>query len=173
MKLDHFTVPQRAFGQSDASLHVKVKLREEKETSRLPAIATAFYVRLPTGSVSKSLGSGVTNYLLYGVAQKSISEKTKVRLNLGILFAGNTSIGVIGIRTAKGKLFSGGASIVRQFTPKLKLGAELTTVVSISFQLSKGQLQTTIGGNYNLKKNFASNIPGRMLSFSGCRVISK
>lgn len=76
-------------------------------------------------------------------------------MNLGVLFAGNTSIGVIGIRTAKGKLFSGGASIVRQFTPKLKLGAELTTVVSSSFQLSKGQLQTTIGGNYSLKKNFA------------------
>ena len=149
------TIPKRVFGLSDASLHIKVKLHEEKETSRLPALAAAFYIRFPTGSVSKSLGSGVTNYLLYGAAQKSISEQTKVRLNVGVLFAGNTTIGVIGIRTAKVKLFSGGLSIVRQFTPKLKLGAELNTVVSSSFELSKGQLQTTIGGNYNLKKNLA------------------
>jgi hypothetical protein len=121
----------------------------------MPALAAAFYVRLPTGSPSESLGSGVTNYLLYGVAQKSISKRTIVRINAGALFAGNTVIGVIGIRTAKGKLFSGGISGVKQYTEKLRLGAEITSVVSGSFQLSKGQLQTTFGGNYNLKKNLA------------------
>ncbi len=151
----HGTVPLRPFGISDTSLHVKAKLHEEKKNSRLPAFAAAFYVRLPTGNDAKSLGSGVTNYQLYGIAQKSVTQKTKIRVNLGMVFAGNTVIGVLGLRNVKGKLFSGGISVVKQYTEKLRLGAELTTVVSSSFQLSKGQLQTTFGGNYNLKKNFA------------------
>ena len=149
------TSPQRPFGLSDTSLHIKIKFHEEKKSSRLPALAAAFYVRLPTGKTSASLGSGVTNYFLYGVAQKSITEKTKIRVNTGILFAGNTVLGALGIRTASGKLFLGGISVVKQYTEKLKLGAEIFTVVSNNFQLSKGQLQTTYGGNYNLKKNFA------------------
>ncbi len=149
------TVPRRPLGLSDASFHIKVKLHEEKETSRLPALAAAFYVRVPTGKTSDSLGSGVTNYLLYGVAQKSVTENTKVRLNAGVLFAGNTVIGALGVRTAKGKLFSGGISIVKQYSENLKLGAELVGVVSSDFRLGRGQLQTTFGGNYNLKKNFA------------------
>jgi len=147
------TVPPRHFGFSDTILHVKVKLREEKEKSRMPALAAAFYVYLPTGDDANSLGSGITNYHLYGVAQKSITEKTKVRLNAGILFAGNTVVDVPGVRTAKGNLFSGGASIVKQYTEKLRLGAELTGVVSSDPWLNRGQLRTTVGGNYNLKKN--------------------
>lgn len=149
------TIPRRPFGFSDIGAHVKAKLREEKEGSRLPAFAVAFNLRFPTGNAANSLGSGVTNYQLYGVAQKSVSKKTKIRANAGVLFAGNTVVGVLGIRTTKGKLFSGGISVVKQYTDKLKLGAEVTAVASSSFQLSKGQLQSTFGGNYNLKKNFA------------------
>lgn len=149
------TVPRRPLGLSDASFHVKVKLHEEKETSRMPALAAAFYIRVPTGKSSDALGSGATNYLLYGVAQKSVTEKTKIRLNAGVLFAGNTVIGALGISKAKGKLFSGGVSVVKQYTEKLRLGAELVGVVSGDFRLGRGQLQTTLGGNYNLKKNFA------------------
>ncbi len=149
------TIPGRPFGFSDIGLHIKVKLREEKQGSRLPAFAIAFSTRFPTGNSAISLGSGVTNYFLYGVAQKSVTEKTKVRVNAGILFAGNTVLGVLGLRTTSGNLFSGGISVVKQYTEKLRLGAEITAVVSSSFQLSKGQLQTTLGGGYNLKKNLA------------------
>ena len=147
------TVPQHPFGFSDTSLHLKAKLSKEKKTSPLPALAAGFYVRFPTGNPANSLGSGVTNYLLYGVAQKSISEKTKVRVNAGVLFAGNTVTGVLGIKTAKGKLFAGGLSVVKEYTEKLKLGIELNSVVSGNFQLSRGQLQTTLGGNYLLRRN--------------------
>jgi len=106
-------------------------------------------------NASEALGSGITNYLLYGIAQKSITEKTKIRFNADVLFAGNTVIGALGVRTAKGKLFSGGVSVVKQYTEKLRLGAELVGVVSSDFRLGRGQPQTTLGGNYNLKKNFA------------------
>ena len=146
------TVPQTPLGLSDIAAHVKIKFNDEKEASRLPAFAGAFYVRFPTGSASRSLGSGVTNYQLYGVAQKSLTTKTKVRANVGMVIAGNTVFGALGIRSVSGKLFSGGVSLVKQYTDKLRLGAEITAVASGNFQLSKGQLQTTLGGGYQLNK---------------------
>ena len=87
------TIPQRPFGFSDIAVHVKIKFNEEKEDSRIPSFAGAFYVRLPTGNATRSLGSGVRNYQLYGVAQKSLTKKTKLRGNLGIVLAGNTVFG--------------------------------------------------------------------------------
>lgn len=146
------TVPQTSFGFSDIAFHIKVKLREEKEGSRMPALAGAFYVRFPTGDASRSLGSGVRNYQFYGVAQKTLTKTTKLRANLGVLLAGNTEFGALGIRRTSGKLFSGGLSFVKQYTDKLRLGAEVTAVASGNLHLSKGQLQTTLGGNYQLNK---------------------
>ena len=81
--------------------------------SHLPAFAIALYTRLPTGSASRSLGSGVTNYQLYGVAQKSLTKNTKISANAGVLFAGNTVIGVVGVGTAGGKIVSGGGALVK------------------------------------------------------------
>ena len=69
-----------------------------------------------------------------------------------MLIAGNTVFGALGIRSISGKLFSGGVSLVNQYTDKLRLGAEITAVASGNFQLSKGQLQTTLGGGYHLNK---------------------
>ena len=60
--------------------------------------------------------------------------------------------GVIGIRT-RGRVFTAGSLLVKQFTKKLDLGAELTGALTSNFQLSKGQLQALVGGNYALRKN--------------------
>ncbi len=144
-----------ATGIGDTELGVKYNFRKERENSRLPAMSAVFYVEAPTGSTAKQLGSGVTDYWLYGVAQKSLTSRTKLRTNAGILFAGNTVTGVIGIRTTKGKVFTGNASLVRHFTPKLKLGAELFGAVTSNFALSKGQLETQVGDSYALRENLA------------------
>jgi hypothetical protein len=61
---------------------------------------------------------------------------------------------LIGIRTTRGRVFTGSGSITKDFTPKLRLGAELFGAVISNFQLSKGQLATQIGGNYMLSKRF-------------------
>src|SRR5438876_3555916 len=106
------TVPRRPFGFSDVGLRVKVRFIKEKKHSRMPTVGAAFSVRFPTGNPINSLGSGVTNYLLVGIVEKSFGEKIKVRTNVGVLFAGNTEVGALGIRTVKGKLFTGGISIV-------------------------------------------------------------
>jgi hypothetical protein len=144
--------PRTAVGIGDLDLHLKYNFYTEHENSRLPAMTLSMSIELPTGDVSKQLGSGVIDYFLNGILQKSLTGKTKLRLNGGILFAGNTTTGDIGIR-ARGRVFTAGSSVVRQFTKKLDLGVEITGAVTSNFQLSKGQLQTLVGGNYSLRKN--------------------
>ncbi|MEP6706643.1 MAG: hypothetical protein ABJC05_03945, partial [Pyrinomonadaceae bacterium] len=62
-----------------------------------------------------------------------------------------TTTGVVGIKT-RGTVLTGGASLVKQFTPKLDLGAEMTGALTRNLDLSKGQLQVLFGGNYALTK---------------------
>jgi hypothetical protein len=89
------------------------------------------------------------------VAQKSFTGKTKGRVNAGILFAGNTSTGLIGIQTTKERVFTANGSITKDLTSKLRLGAELFGAVTGNFQLSKGQLEAQLGGNYALSRRFS------------------
>ena len=73
-------------------------------------------------------------------------------LNAGATFAGNTLTGVVGIKT-RGTIFTGGASVVRQLTPKLDLGIEVTGGFTANLQLGRGQLSEQVGGNYEIRKN--------------------
>ena len=77
-----------------------------------------------------------------------------MRLNGGILFSGNAATGVLGIKS-RGTVYTAGGSLVRQFTPKLQLGVELTGAMTSEFQLGKGQLQTLVGGNCLVKDNLS------------------
>ena len=141
-------------GIGDVQFGVKMKLCEEREESSLPAMAVVFYVEAPTGSTRKQIGSGLPDYWLYGVLQKSFTKRTVGRLNAGILFAGNSSTGLIGVPTTRGQVFTGNGSLVRDVTEKLKLGVKVFGGVTNDFNLSRGQLEAQIGGNYALSDNF-------------------
>lgn len=143
--------PQTVSGIGDSTLHVKYNFLKEREGSRLPAMTLSGVVQFPTGDATKELGTGLYNFYVNGIMQKSVSQKTKLRTNGGILFAGSTVNGLLGIRT-RGKVFTGGASIVKQYTKRLDLGAEVTGAVTSNFLLSHGQLQTLVGGNYAVRK---------------------
>jgi len=150
------TIPRRPLGLSDVGANVKMKLNSEKPGSRMPALGFVFAVRFPTGNRARDLGSGVANYQIYGIAEKSLTKKIKLRGNAGVFLAGNTAEGVLGVRTTNnGRLFTGGISITKQYTERLLLGAELTGVTNGSLELSEGQLQTMFGGNYQLTKKLA------------------
>lgn len=142
-------------GIGDMQFGVKVKLREEREASSLPAMSVVLYVEAPTGSIRKQLGSGLIDYWLYGVLQKSLTKRTVARVNGGILFAGNSSTGLIGIEGTRGQVFTGNGSIVRDFTNKLKLGVEVFGGVTNDFNLSRGQLEAQLGGSYAIRDDFA------------------
>ena len=140
-------------GIGDTQFGIKYRFNDERESSRLPALAVVFYVQAPTGSSQLKLGSGVWDYWLYGIAQKSLTKKIKARVNGGILFAGNNSTGLIGILTTRGKVFTANASLTRDVSSRLTVGAEIFGAVTNNFLLSKGQLEAQIGGRYALNKN--------------------
>jgi len=142
-------------GFGDTQLGLKYRFHDEKTSSALPAMAVAFYVEYPTGSKRNQLGSGMVDYYLYGVAQKGFTEKTVGRLNGGIVFAGNTSTGLVGVETTRGRVYTGNGSLVRSFTPRLSLGAELFGALTGNFKLSRGQLTGQIGGAYSLTKELS------------------
>ena len=148
------TIPKSTAGIGDTNLSLKYNFLREREKSRRPAMAVAFNLELPTGDTKRQLGSGLADFYMNCILQKSLNKKTKLRLNGGILFSGNTTTGVIGIKT-RGTVFTGGASLVKQFTPKLDLGVEVTGALTKNLQLGKGQLQTLVGGNYQFRKNIS------------------
>jgi len=148
------TNPRSVSGLGDTNLSLKYNFLREHENSRAPALAIAFNLELPTGDTKRQLGSGLADYYMNGIVQKSLTRKTKLRLNGGILFSGNETTGVIGIK-ARGTVFTGGGSLVKKFTPKLQLGIELTGALESNFQLGKGQLQTLVGGNYQLRNSLS------------------
>src|SRR5207244_11440218 len=119
-----------------------------------PAMAASFAIEFPTGDESKQLGSGLRDYAINLILQKSLTEKIHLHLNGGYVLAGNTLTGVVGVRTS-GSVYTGGASVTRDFTPKLKLGVELTGALTSNFDLGRGQLQTQFGGNYQVMKKMS------------------
>ena len=145
--------PRLIGGTGDTTFAVKYNFLRERESSSLPALTISGYVQIPTGNSNRSLGSGVIDYGINGIAQKTFKEKNIFRVNVGCIFAGNTVTGVLGISSVRGYVFTGGASYVRNISEKLHLGGEITGAVTSNFRLSKGQLQTQFGGNYQLKKN--------------------
>ena len=102
----HIATRHSVFGAGDLDLHIKYNFLKEREGSRRPALTASLSVEFPTGDVRKQLGSGLTDYFLNGILQKSVTQKTKVRLNGGVLFTGNTTTGDLGIKT-RGTIFVG------------------------------------------------------------------
>jgi hypothetical protein len=147
-------LPRVAFGYGDVDFSIKYNFYKEGEHSKLPALTISAAFEFPTGDATKQLGSGLTDYAFNLIAQKSLTNKTKLRLNSGFVLAGNTLTGVVGIQT-KGTVYTGATSVVRDFSPRLKLGVELTGELTQNFDLGRGQLQTQVGGNYRLGKKMS------------------
>jgi Putative MetA-pathway of phenol degradation len=146
---------QPSSGVGDTNLGVKKNFRKESANSRVPALAASFYVELPTGDASQQLGSGLNDYWLNLIVQKSLSPKTRITGNLGYLFAGNTSTGALGIQTAMGHVFPGGFSLLHDFRPSLTLGAEVFAAYSENGNLGKSQVQAMAGGEYAIRKGWS------------------
>jgi Putative MetA-pathway of phenol degradation len=142
-------------GMGDTNLGIKWIFHHESKGSRLPALGASFYTEFPTGDTSQQLGSGLADYWLNFIGQKSISEKTRVTGNLGILFAGNTSTGVIGLQNTRGQVYTGGLSLLHDFTPRLTLGGELYGGYAANDSLGKSQLQAMAGGQYQLRNGLS------------------
>jgi hypothetical protein len=139
------------FGLGDTDYSVKYNFRKERSGSSWPAITASLNIEPPTGNAKLRLGSGLSDYYLNSIFQKTLSPKNTLRVNAGATFAGNTSTGVVGI-TTRGTIFTGGASFTRQFTPKLDFGVEFYGGHTIDAKLGRDEVQEQLGGNYEISK---------------------
>ncbi len=141
-----------AFGFGDINLQTKYQVKAEREGSRWPALTMALYIELPTGNPQNQLGSGIADYWLNGIAQKKLSPRVTYRLNGGLLFSGNTLTGAIGLRTTRGKVFTGSSSVTLQASKRWLIGAEVASAITQQFDLGKAMLQGQFGAKYALTK---------------------
>ena len=142
-------------GVGDTNLGAKWSFPTSNAYALNASYATSFYVEFPTGDSANGLGSGLTDYWLNVAMQKPLSEATRINCNLGVLFAGNTSTGAIGIQTRRGQVYTGGISLLHDFNSRLTVGAELYGGVSDGAGRDKTQLQAMLGGEFRIRDGLA------------------
>lgn len=147
-----------AIGGGDTNLGIKWEFHKQARGSHVPALATSLYIEFPTGDSSRQLGSGLTDYWLNTIAQESLSEKTRVNFNLGYLFAGNSSTGVLGVRSSRGRVYTGGASVLHDFTSRLTLGIEVYGGYDPTGNFGRSQLQLMLGTQYQLRNGLGVDL---------------
>ena len=147
----HEGTRDRVFGLGDINLGFKYLLHEERPASRWPAVAASLGFEIPTGDVERQLGSGVEDYSLNGIVQKTLGGGAVLRGNLGAVLSGNTVTGALGIRT-RGLVWTGGVSLTRAVGARLNLGAELSGATSRHQELGQRTLQALAGGNWTLRE---------------------
>jgi hypothetical protein len=145
------TGPRLVSGIGDTSLSMKYNFYRESANSSLPALSASLSMELPTGDSARQLGTGLYDYYLNMIMQKSLTDSTTVRVNGGILFTGIEAADATGMKT-RGRVVTIGTSITKNLSEKMTLGGELTGAVSGNSQLDRGQLQIQIGGNYAINK---------------------
>jgi hypothetical protein len=144
-----------AGGFGDTNLGAKWSFPPSNSDALNASYAISFYVEFPTGDSANGLGSGLTDYWLNVAMQKPLSEATRINWNLGLLFAGNTSTGAVGIQTRRGQVYTGGMSLLHDLASRLTVGVELYGGVSDGAGRDKTQLQSMLGGEYIIRDGLA------------------
>jgi hypothetical protein len=145
---------QGANGFGDTDLGVKWTIRATPPDTDVVSFATSLYVEFPTGNTQQGLGSGLTDYWLNFIAQKPLSQTTRININLGILFAGNTSTGAVGIQTQRGQVYTGGLSLLHDLNSRLTLGVEVYGGISDGAGSDRSQLQGLLGAQFAIWDGF-------------------
>jgi hypothetical protein len=149
---------ESASGIGDTELGAKYVFRQAPPDSDLATFAATLYVEFPTGNQRQGLGSGLTDYWLNFIAQKPLSPTTRYNINVGILFAGNTSTGAVGIQTHRGQVYTGGLSLLHDVSSRLTLGAEIYGGISDGAGSNRSQLQLLLGGQYAIRNGLSVSL---------------
>jgi len=144
-------------GGGDTNVGIKWNFHKEAVDSRVPALSASLYFEFPTGDASQELGSGLIDFWFTLIAQKRLSDKTRVKANAGYLFTGNTSTGALGIQASRGHVFTGGLSALHDFNARLTLGAETYAAFTNNGDLGRSQLQFMLGGEFAVRNGMTFN----------------
>ena len=107
----------RQTGAGDTQLGIQAVLQPENKTR--PSLALAYYIKLPTASAEKNLGTGRVDHNFIGLFSKKI-DKTTIDFNAIYLLAGRTS--------SNGHASSGQAAfaVTQAITKKFGLQGEIS-----------------------------------------------
>ena len=147
-----------ANGAGDTNIGIKWNFRREVENSHRPVLSASFYVEFPTGDPHDQLGSGLVDYWLNFILQEPITPKTRLNLNLGVLFAGNTTTGAIGVNTTRGQVYTSSLSLLHDINSRLTVGGEVYSGVADTDGLGRTQLQGMAGGSITVHSGLALTI---------------
>jgi hypothetical protein len=147
-----------AIGGGDTNLGIKWEFHKQTRGSHVPALGSSLYIEFPTGDSNQQLGSGLTDYWLNTIAQESLSDKTRVNFNLGYLFAGNSSTGVLGVQSSRGHVYTGGLSVLHDFTARLTIGTEVYAGYDPTGNFGRSQLQFMLGTQYQLRSGMTVDL---------------
>lgn len=142
-------------GAGDTNVGIKWNFRPQVENSHRPVLSASFYVEFPTGDSHNQLGSGLVDYWLNFIFQEPITPKTRLNANLGVLFAGNTSTGAVGVNTTRGQVYTSGLSVLHDINSHLTIGGEVYAGVADTDGLGRTQLQGMAGGSVALRQGLA------------------
>lgn len=110
-------------GLGDINLSAKFRLRETSG-GLWPAVAVSAAIESPTGDEDKGLGSGVLDYGLNLVGDWTLAPSSFLRANLGILFAGNSLTGVVGLES-DGEIVAASLSFTQVLSERWEAGIEV------------------------------------------------
>ncbi|MFN8006534.1 MAG: transporter [Terriglobia bacterium] len=144
-------MPEASIGIGDTNLGMKWNFHSEAESSVVPAMSVTFYIELPTGDTKEQLGSGRSDYWINFIAQRHLTTKNRLTLNLGTVFTGDTSTGELGIHTTHGRVYTGGLSFLRDVNARWTVGAEVYGGFSNTLGQTRSQFQILVGGNYQIR----------------------
>jgi hypothetical protein len=104
----------------------------------------------PTGSRARQLGSGLIDYGLNFISQHRLHPSATLRLNGGVVLAGNTQTGTVSIEE-RGTVITAGSSLVGALSDRLLLGGELMLAWSPRASFGGSYAGSQLGVNLTLR----------------------
>lgn len=136
-------------GLGDATLAAKWRLT--RDPAAVHATALSATLEIPSGSRARGLGTGLVDYGLNLVSQHLVHPRATVRVNGGVLLAGNTQTGAVGIRE-RGTVLTTGASVVSLVAAAVQVGGELTMAWSQEASLGGSAIGWQLGTNITVRQ---------------------
>ncbi len=133
-------------GVGDLNLYLKWRFYEG--SGGLPSWAAVGAVESPTGDEARGLGSGVSDETLNLVAEWLDLAGADLRANLGVVFAGNSKTGEVGLES-DGRIWTAGLSLTREGR-RLALGGELTGARGELDSAAARELRLQLGGRWTM-----------------------
>ena len=138
-----------AVGIGDTSFGLKRRFTRDPLATH--AYAGSLTVEFPSGARSRSLGSGLVDYGMNLISQHRLHDTVVLRVNGGLILAGNTQMGAVGIKE-RGPIVTGGTSVVVGVSSRVTLGAESMVFYSRKATLGGSYVGWQIGANVKMKE---------------------